>query len=109
MHFLAKRLIDFISLIMLRGTSIEEIPALAHSNFLHDSERPVIHCYGAYEEIEERHPEKDLVIKFIKDNGMKVHASWKGVSITIEGNFPDMGWDTDDGEFGYGGDWWQNN
>ena len=107
MH-LAKRLVDFITLLLLKGIASEDAAEFAENHLFDYSERnTVIHCYGPYEEIAERHPEKDLVIKFMSDGGTKVHASWQGVSITVEGNFPDMGWDSDDGEFGLGGDWWK--
>ena len=106
--YLAKRLIDFVSLVMMKGISTEDVPDFARSHLLEYEERnTVIYCYGAYDEIEEHHPEKDLVIKFISDSGMEIHTTWQGVSITLKGNFPDMGWDHDEGEFGLGGDWWK--
>jgi len=107
MPHMLKRLLDFITLVMLKQSEPKEIPALAHKHFFaYEEQDTAVYCYGPYEELE-HHPEQILVIKFINDSGLKLFASWQGVSVTVESNLPGIGWDHEDGEFGLGGDWWK--
>jgi len=102
-----KRLLDFVTLIMLQQCHASQIAPLAHQHLFEDLEHDTaVYAYGPYDDIE-HHPEQVLVIKFIHDDGLKVFAAWQGVSVTVESNLPNMGWDHEDGEFGLGGDWWK--
>lgn len=102
-----KRLIDFVTLIMLSQCHAKQIPPLAHKHLFEEEEHDTaVYAYGPFEDIEHQ-PDQVLVIKFIQDDGLKVYAAWKGISVTVESNLPSMGWDHEDGEFGLGGDWWK--
>ncbi len=102
-----KRLLDFITLIMLNQHTARQVPALAHKHLFQEEEQDTaVYAYGPYDDLE-HHQEQVLVVKFINDDGLKVFVAWQGVSVTVESNLPGMGWDQEDGASGLGGDWWK--
>lgn len=105
-HILS-RLTGFLVIIMLKQCEPKAISALAHKELFNESEHDTgVYAYDAFEKMDV-HPESDLVLKFLDDSRLKVFASWQGVSLTLEANLPNMGWDAEGGEFGMGGDWWK--
>ena len=104
----AKRLIDLLAHIALEATPKEEVVHFVRKQFLIEGEEDTaIYVYGQYDIVTERHHESDLVIHIETDSVVKIRAVWQGINISLEGNFPVMGWDKEDGEFGLGGDWWK--
>ncbi len=102
-----KRLLEFASLILCENCKASDVSALAHQKFFAPEEQDTfVFSYGPFDEMEHQ-SEADMVVKFLHDSGMKVHIAWQGVSVTLEVNLPDMGWDHENGEFGLGGDWWK--
>ena len=105
----AKRLIDFLAYLVLEGISKDCIAREARKKlFIDGEEDSAVYVYDEFDLLTESHPEADLVIIFENNSTIKIRAIWKGINIALEGNFPTMGWDKVNGEFGLGGDWWKD-
>jgi hypothetical protein len=94
--------------LIIEATPKEAVSKLARTIlFVEGEEDTAVYVYGQYDAVTERHHESDLVVHFETDSLVKIRAVWQGANVAIEGNFPTMGWDHEDGEFGLGGNWWR--